>query len=208
MNNKNTVVYIRIKSKRPDNFQNTTKFEWNEDKEHQLWSFISSLDDSMDHVDWETLSTGLNTPIFFLKRRSFKLFKRHLLLLEKEVEDKKRMLQEKDRKSSISRMPQVSLHPISLDNQRNNPEFTNNIIRSFRSEGSPDDDTTKSIQLECSKLHKTFIKEDNKDNQDDKGDAIGNEAQKDTNISNSDISSSLSISKSALEDALMERLHF
>lgn len=85
MNNRNTIIYVKVKGKRPPGFKDPEPFEWNEEKDRQLWKFISKLDSSIDQIDWSNLSTVMNAPTYFLRKRSHKLFDKHMSQMKRQL---------------------------------------------------------------------------------------------------------------------------
>lgn len=92
MNDQNSIVYVRVPGKRPPGFQDPVPFEWNVEKETQLWQFLFKLDNSIDQIDWDDLSEILNAPVYFIKRRSYKLFTKQVDSMRKQIENKRKIL--------------------------------------------------------------------------------------------------------------------
>ena len=88
MNNTNTIVYVKVRGKKPAGFIDPPNFVWDQNKEKKLWSIISKLDSQRNEIDWKLISETLNAPDYFLKKRSYKLFAKHLELLQKQIDRK------------------------------------------------------------------------------------------------------------------------
>lgn len=211
MNSRNTVIYIKVKGKRPQGFSDPPKFEWNSAKERQLWAMVSNLNYSQDQIDWQNLSKILETPEFFLKKRTYKLFAKHLELLQLQLE-KKRDLEKYSNVQVNEGMPDI-LHKyiptLQNDNLLNVPA-TPLATERQDSEEVETEVTNEALQhLQTSKIlniHKA--KSDNQKKFDDNSAKDGINKELECNSSDDDLSSSLSVSKSALEEALMDRLQF
>ncbi|GCF00525.1 autophagy- protein [Zygosaccharomyces mellis] len=195
MNNQNTVIYVKLKGKRPDGFTNPSKFEWNLDKERQLWTIVSKLENYQDQINWQELSQTLDVPDYFLKKRSYKLFAKRLKILEQQIERKIKIDDD-----SVSQEKPTRVDP-SL-----NPDSGNITADDRRSSGTNDNTnilektTMRTLQqLHTSKIlsRARLISNSGRDTQ--------NSSQNQSN-SDSESSSSLSVSNSALEEALMDRL--
>lgn len=199
MNNTNTVVYVKVKGNRPAGFVDPSPFEWNVEKEKQLWSMMSKLDNYQDQIDWKDLSKTLEAPDYFLKRRSYKLFAMHLKLLEQQIERK--MMANNDnegsRQTSIRQFePIIETHTLTESAMKDQNSHEESSI----DEG--EEATFKALQ----QLHTSKIL-----NQSKLPATEGKELRKtgsanNANVSDSETSSSLSVSTSALEEALMDRL--
>ncbi|CAR28600.1 hypothetical protein ZYGR_0S02340 [Zygosaccharomyces rouxii] len=195
MNNQNTVVYVKLKGKRPEGFINPPKFEWNLDKERQLWAIVSKLENYQDQIDWQGLSHTLDVPDYFLKKRSYKLFAKRLKLLEQQIERKIKIDNDgKPQESTTQIGPSLSFDDenTTTDDQRSLEENANaNILEKT---------TMRTLQqLHTSKiLSRPRLPSSN-------GRDTRNGSQNQSN-SDSESSSSLSVSNSALEEALMDRL--
>lgn len=191
MNNNNTVVYVKVSGPRPDNFVEPPPFVWSPEKERQLWQFISKLDNQDDHINWEQLSETFDTPIFFLKKRCYKMFSMRLELLKQKIQHKKKILQNDNPVMNTQhelRPEHVHTYPfIENDTKINNEHVKNDIsenvrnsiLSNYKDHGPREDTIIPTSRVSAS------------DNETD-----------------GDISSSLSVSKSALEEALMARLNF
>lgn len=197
MNSHNTIVYVRVNGNRPPGFVDPAPFEWNPEKERQLWAIISKLDDYQDQIDWKELSKNLEAPDYFLKKRSYKLFATHLKLLEQQIERKMMATSDNDgsRQTSIRQFePTAGMHTLTESNIKNQEELEN------RSADETKDTTLKTLQ----QLHTSRILSNSKNPlADDKG---AQKSSANTTVSDSETSSNLSVSKSALEEALMDRL--
>lgn len=192
MDNNNTVVYVKVNGNRPPGFVDPQPFEWNSEKEKQLWAIISKLDDYQDQIDWKELAKNLDAPDYFLKKRSYKLFAMHLKLLEQQIERKMMAASENDgsRHTSVRQFEATAgMHTLTESSIRNQEEL----------QDEPRNTTLKTLQ----QLHTSKILSGSKNPL-----AEGREAQKGggNNASDSETSSNLSVSKSALEEALMDRL--
>lgn len=221
MDNRNTIIYVRVKGKRPSNFVDPEPFEWNEDKDKQLWEFISKLDNSIDQINWTKLSTILNVPIFFLRERSYKLFENHMLLMKRQFDNKKLSSMDlmgnfeafkdssiiKKSKMKIPTVPDSSME-LSIDKclpentiPENNDSDYDDYLKSDEKMGQEklsEKSTTEVLdQLHVSKVLGKRLHSTKKKQLDELKE-----------LSDNDTSSSLSVSKSALEEALLERLHF
>ncbi|CCD27318.1 Atg29p NDAI_0K01270 [Naumovozyma dairenensis CBS 421] len=208
MNGQNTIVYVRVKGKRPVGFVDPPEFNWNQDKEKALWSIISKLDDRKSEINWQELSDTLDAPDYFLKKRSYKLFRKHLELLQKQIERKGLKNQE-----SNETLKQLHSYVSTLDKTLLMGKGTGSEISNKEDEKTPDSirgkekvedfgqnrDTEEVTalaleQLQTSKIINYKNKKKSKSNT--------------SPDSDSELSSSLDVSKSALEEALMDRLHF
>ncbi|CCK72262.1 Atg29p KNAG_0J01810 [Huiozyma naganishii CBS 8797] len=235
MDNRNTIVYVKMKGPRPPGFEDRPPFEWNSDKDAQLWAFISKLENSLEQINWEGLSTALNTPIYFLRRRSYKLFAIHMEFLQRQFHDK--------RTSSVTEQPaknkpqqqitthegndsditeplkqshkQMSFHKAATPGSPFNGSKLGSAINSsmdltasehtLSSKESTENSTTEATR----QLHTSRILKYRKDSRGSHRSASrGTPNGNVEGDSDSDLSSSLSVSKSALEEALMDRLHF
>lgn len=211
MNSSNTIVYVKIKGKRPDGFVDPPKFEWNSAKERQLWAMVSNLNYSRDQIDWQALSEVLEAPGFFLKKRTYKLFAKHLELLQIQLE-KKRDLEKFSNVQVNDRMFEVLNNYIpTLQNENlltvpTSPSET----KGETLEEVDEEVTTEALQhLQTSKIlniHKAKSNSERKFDRNTPNDGAEKESERGT--SDDDLSSSLSVSKSALEEALMDRLQF
>ncbi|CAI4038926.1 hypothetical protein SMKI_06G2780 [Saccharomyces mikatae IFO 1815] len=211
MNSENTVVYVKVKGKRPEGFVDPPKFEWNGAKERQLWAMVSNLNYSQDQVDWQNLSEILETPEFFLKKRTYKLFANHLELLQLQLEKKRDL--EKLSNVRVNEGMFGMLHKYIPNLQNDNilaePE---SLLATDRgnSEEVEVEVTNEALQhLQTSKvlnIHKTKVNNGNKVDMNLTDNGVDEEPE--YNSSDDDLSSSLSVSKSALEEALMDRLQF
>ncbi|QLL30979.1 hypothetical protein HG536_0A07940 [Torulaspora globosa] len=197
MDNHNTVVYVKVNGKRPPGFVDPQPFEWNSEKEKQLWAIISKLDDYQDQIDWKELAKNLDAPDYFLKKRSYKLFAMHLKLLEQQIERKMMAASENDgsRQTSVRQFDATAgMHTLTESSIRNQEGLKDKMA------DEPRDTTLKTLQ----QLHTSKILSSSKNPV-----AEGRDAQKgvgNNNASDSETSSNLSVSKSALEEALMDRL--
>ena len=198
MNNQNTVVYVKLKGKRPEGFINPPKFEWNLDKERQLWAIVSKLENYQDQIDWQRLSQTLDVPDYFLKKRSYKLFAKRLKILEQQIERKIKIddgggaVEAQEEPTQIEPSLSFDDGKITTDDQRLLEENDNvNILEKT---------TMRTLQqLHTSKiLSRSRLASGN-------GRDTRNGSQNQSN-SDSESSSSLSVSNSALEEALMDRL--
>ncbi|AQZ10687.1 ATG29 (YPL166W) [Zygosaccharomyces parabailii] len=192
MDNTNTIVYVKVKGKRPDGFTDLPKFEWNIDKERQLWAIVSKLENYQDQIDWEGLSDSLGAPDYFLKKRSYKLFTKHLGLLEQQIE---RKINTGDDSKPSEKANQLGPTPENdvIDEGYHLSEETADAEKLEKT-------TMKTLQhlhtsriLSRPRLPSGVAKE------------TRNGSQTQAN-SDSESSSSLSVSSSALEEALMDRL--
>ncbi|AMD21150.1 HEL130Cp [Eremothecium sinecaudum] len=171
MNNRNTVVYIKFSGINREDFADTPVFDWNYEQDRKLWSLVSVLQNKED-IDWNLLSKQLNTPEFFLRRRTYKLFSAHLKSLERELH----------RKVTLNGQYEGSLERVR--NGINQLESTN-----MSSDSQEDKNGVSSLPT-----LKNTRKKHLQDN--DNGNSSGI-----SELSN------LSVSKSALEEALMDRFH-
>lgn len=156
MNSNNTVVYIKINGRNREGFVDPLKFEWNSTKDKELWAVISKLE-TLDNIDWNKLSKELNSPEYFVRKRSYTIFTDHLKRLEEEIGRNTKEL-----KITLKETNQKPLLEVEDVNFLNDP--TNSKITRQQS---------KIDELACSSLSEL---------------------------------SNLSISNSALEEALMDRL--
>ncbi|QLQ81417.1 hypothetical protein HG537_0F01780 [Torulaspora globosa] len=197
MDNHNTAVYVKVNGNRPPGFVDPQPFEWNSEKEKQLWAIISKLDDYQDQIDWRELAKNLDAPDYFLKKRSYKLFAMHLKLLEQQIERKMMAASENDgsRHTSVRQFDATAgMHTLTESSIKNQQELKDTVV------DEPRDTTLKTLQ----QLHTSKILSNSKNPM-----AEVREAQKsggNNNGSDSETSSNLSVSKSALEEALMDRL--
>lgn len=191
MNNSNTVVYVKVAGPRPDDFVEPLPFDWSAEKERQLWQFISKLDNQEDHINWEQLSETFDTPIFFLKKRSYKMFSMRLELLKQKIQHKRKILQNDNPVVNMQqelRVEHVITHPfLETETKINKKHVKNDIAENVHNSNTS-----------------------NYKDQSPKKDTIipPSQASVSDNETDGDISSSLSVSKSALEEALMARLNF
>lgn len=207
MNNKNTIVYVKVAGPRPEGFVDPSPFEWNQGKERQLWSFISKLDNQKEQINWEQLSATFETPIYFLKKRSYKLFSMHLKLLHQQIRDKEKIF-DNDINLENSHFSQLSVgssikSPLIEDNSVENIREKEDISEIATNDKITESNTNAEVleHLKTSKLLNYKKPDKLTHNNDQIGNIINND-------SDSDLSSSLSVSKSALEEALMARLNF
>ena len=135
----------------------------------QLWNRISGLDTKEKSIDWLRLSRHFDAPEFFIRKRSYRLFAKHLKLLEKQIESKTRGLAVTD--AEFSEGDEEEDRFLQDDEARNfvPPEGLEN--------------------LRSSKI-------------------LNRRVPSDAKITESSLSelSNLSVSKSALEEALLDRL--
>lgn len=206
MNNRNTVVYIRVKGSRPPGFVDPPEFEWNKNKEKQLWSRISSYDTTRQQIDWHILSESLEAPIYFLKKRSYTLFANNLQKLSHFMDTDNSNLRLKS--NDILDYNDLSKSPIHYNSNRINSfeletstkqnvtaaDINPNTATEINEEQTAEN-TIKKLQTSKIMAQDAPLGFRNKNNKDDIQER-----------SNEDISSSLSISTSALEEALMDRL--
>lgn len=216
MDSQNTIVYIRVKGKRPANFTDPPAFDWDLDKEKRLWNFLSKLHDPDEEIDWDILSEGLNTPIYFLKRRCYELFTKHLELLKQQIDKKNRNIPD-DEKSNHSRrikkevelLNQVPVRTPGTIQEETNDEIEADIneLKGNMQNPTGEDITKRAINhLKSSKIlnfNHEFYK-NNKDINQTAKEEFSNNIDKDS--SESELSSSLGVSKSTLEEALMDKL--
>lgn len=194
MNNSNTVVYVKVKGNRPAGFVDPAPFEWNIEKEKHLWAIVSKLDNYQDQIDWNVLSKTLEAPDYFLKKRSYKLFAMHLKLLEQQIE-RKMMASDNEngsRQTSIQQFePTGGIHTLTESCMKIQGPAQDDLT-----------DVTKETTLKTlQQLHTSKILNRSRHlTSDDK------EVRRNGNASDSETSSSLSVSTSALEEALMDRL--
>lgn len=240
MDNRNTVIYVKVKGKRPADFKDPEPFEWNEDKDQQLWKFISKLYSSIEQIDWAKLSTILNTPKEFLKQRSYKLFSMHVSLMKRQLEIKK-LPQDKNNNVEVPLATSPSIknpgNDETITQRENTTSPTRNIQTVFNSfKESPvnsairsetklsdiaNNDDAKRAETDTNQdaLSPVSIKESPdqphiskllaKDpNMARRSSHTSRERKTENEDYDSDLSSTLSVSKSALEEALLERLHF
>lgn len=193
MNNNNTIVYVKVAGPRPDEFVEPPPFDWSQEKERQLWQFISKLDKQEDHINWEQLSETFDTPIYFLKKRCYKMFSMRLELLKQKIQHKKKILESDTRaiETEQETKPEHDVtHPFIEDKDKiNNENTTNDIsdrLHNIKLSNYKPPVPTKDAPAPTSSANRSVS-----DNETD-----------------DDISSSLSVSKSALEEALMARLNF
>ncbi|SCV05834.1 LANO_0H16204g1_1 [Lachancea nothofagi CBS 11611] len=172
MNAENTIVYVKISGRTRDGFVDPPKFKWDLEKDKKLWSKVSRFGNQKKTIDWVRLSRDFETPEYFLRKRSYRLFAKHLKMLEQEIETKTRGL---TAGSEIE----------DTDSANNNEEFEDN-------DGGEDDEFLASEGLKNLRSSKIL-------NQKVPGDARAAES------SLSELSN-LSVSKSALEEALLDRL--
>ncbi|CCC69116.1 hypothetical protein NCAS_0C01260 [Naumovozyma castellii] len=193
MNNTNTIVYVKVRGKKPAGFIDPPNFVWDQNKEKKLWSIISKLDSQRNEIDWKLISETLNAPDYFLKKRSYKLFAKHLELLQKQIDRKE--LEDGSSNGDLQKLPnyisslEEDKKTIVSTNATDNNDQINNIP-----ENKEHDDENVLEQLQASKIM-GFKRP-------------SSSAKDDNNGSDSEISSNLSVSKSALEEALMDKLHF
>ncbi|SCV02513.1 LAME_0H02212g1_1 [Lachancea meyersii CBS 8951] len=88
----NTVVYIKVTGRNREGFVEPPKFYWDLEKDQKLWSKISHFGNKKKSIDWTKLSREFETPEYFLRKRSYRLFAKHLRILEREIETKTRGL--------------------------------------------------------------------------------------------------------------------
>lgn len=216
MDSKNTIVYIRIKGKRPANFTDPDVFDWNLDKEKRLWNFLSKLHDPDEEIDWDMLSEGLDTPIYFLKRRCYELFTKHLELLKQQIDRKNRNISESDElesnhslqiKREVEFLNQMPVRTPGTIQEETNEEVEEDRDESNGNKGSDSTNITKRAidHLKSSKIlnfnHEFY---ENRKHQTDTHEYVNNKEDEDN--SESELSSSLGVSKSTLEEALMDKL--
>ncbi|CAB4252708.1 Atg29p [Maudiozyma barnettii] len=205
MNNDNTIVYVKVAGPRPANFVDPIPFEWNDEKESQLWKFISKLNSQQDHINWEQLSETFVAPVYFLKNRAYKMFSMRLEQLQQKIENKKKILEGNPKSESVL----LTHHVLdsTFESSFLTPTITNVTTKldnvNFQDPQHTEDDVTDQLveRLQTNKNLNYKTPETAK--------IIENKTKLNTdNESDSDISSSLSVSKSALEEALMARLNF
>lgn len=253
MNDQNSVVYVRVPGRRPSGFQDAAPFEWNTEKETQLWQFLSKLDNSIDQIDWVDLSEILNAPVYFIKKRSYKLFTKQVDSMKRQIETKRKILSRdelpldgqdetqaelkeaiRNDKASQNELETAPLKPVGNSTK----SIPRNIFKDsrFESSDSSSDVATSSgtdthietlQHLRSSKI--LHMQPDNFQNGEN-APASGSERESNSKTfihdkisplerqlerlntqnsdSNSDISSSSSVSRSALGEALMDRLRF
>lgn len=197
MNNENSIVYVRVNGNRPPGFVDPAPFDWNAEKERQLWAIISKLDDYQDQIDWKELAQALGAPDYFLKRRSYKLFALHLKLLEQQIERKMMTTSDNDgsRQTSVRQFePTAGVHTLTGSNIAEQESLDDKVIDDTK------DTTLKTLQhLHTSRILSTSKNPLGGEKNVHKGGAH-------SNVSDSETSSNLSVSKSALEEALMDHL--
>ncbi|CAL9730045.1 autophagy-related protein 29 [Monosporozyma unispora] len=235
MDNRNTIIYVKVKGKRPPDFKDPKLFEWNEDKDKQLWKFISKLDNSIEQINWTNLSTILNAPKEFLKQRSYKLFNMHMSLMKKQLDIKKLPPNqvEVSLQQNLTLQNQSNDDVITLKEKTSSPQRKiltamnsfkespiNSVARSEKrltdiekdiEDNGVERDTdqeslpTASITEALNQLHTSRVLGRAPD-MITRG--TRNTRERLNEDYDSDLSSSLSVSKSALEEALLDRLHF
>ncbi|CEP60151.1 Atg29p LALA0_S01e04170g [Lachancea lanzarotensis] len=87
----NTVIYVKVAGRDREGFVEPPKFYWDLEKDQKLWLKISRFGNNKS-IDWSKLSREFETPEFFLRKRSYRLFSKHLRMLEHEIETKTRGL--------------------------------------------------------------------------------------------------------------------
>lgn len=221
MDNSNTIIYVRIKGKRPPDFVDPEPLEWNDDKDKQLWEFISKLDNSIDQINWTKLSTMLNAPKFFLRERSYKLFENHMLLMKRQLNAKKLAPVDSGGKFDIFKNSSVV-----KESKINMPITNNSSVDLLVDRSMAQNVITKNNELE----NDEYIESDEKLDQANLYEKSTSDILNQLHVSkvlgkslhstknkglnelkeepDSDLSSSLNVSKSALEEALLERLRF
>lgn len=202
MDNKNTIVYVNVKGDRPIGFDDPPSFEWNVEKERQLWAIVSKLDNYQDQIDWKDLSRSLKAPDYFLKKRSYKLFAKHLKLLEQQIERKmKANNNDESAQVSIHQFEPSKHYPLSNQSSLSEQNLIEEQYVGIQDSDNAEDTTLKTLQqLHTSKLlYRGKLPSGN-------GKTPRKNSTGQNNNSDSEVSSSLSVSNSALEEALMDRL--
>lgn len=238
MNNNNTIVYVKVPGPRPPNFVNPTPFEWNSQKDNQLWDYISNVDTKKVAIDWEELCASLGAPSYFLQKRSRQLFSTHLHLLKQQLAEKKKILHPDKTVSSLQRVRSIEnstsiespfVHgSVAVETDSDIPDYaseSNYIVpESIHSKDGIDEKVLQ--QMQTSKLldfdapgrvssstlsDDALVTAGDKIDNHQKNDDKNNEERNNTPVEDEDdddLSSNLSVSKSALEEALMARLNF
>lgn len=191
---------MKVKGKRPNGFEDPAAYEWNRDKEKQLWSIVSKLDNYQDEINWNDLSTTLEAPENFLKRRSYKLSAKHLKLLEQQIERKmKRVHQNLDNQE----LPIGQFESVLEYTRKGGNDISEGDYVRDQHHSRVEDENTASKAFQHLHTSKLLTRRKLPGEHDKNSKKIGNNGSD----SDSDASSSLSISNSALEEALMDRLH-
>ncbi|CCH60642.1 hypothetical protein TBLA_0D01340 [Henningerozyma blattae CBS 6284] len=206
MNNNNTIVYIRVKGKRPQGFVDPPAIIWDTQKEDQLWSIMSKLTSQKEKVDWSELSQQLDVPIDFLKQRSYKLYSNHLKILQEYMASKN------DQQDTLM-MRLNSEVSSTQDDSEISKKFTQpymdpKTIMTFNDVG----------QLRKDNLETSNTKLVNNEKSDDTIDALKRlqsskilnykkPTSNNAELGENDTISTVSVSNSALEEALLDRLH-
>ncbi|KAL3239114.1 Atg29p [Nakaseomyces bracarensis] len=214
MDSKNTVVYIRVKSKRPSDFTDPPVFDWNLEKEKRLWNFLSKLHDPDEEIDWDLLSEGLDTPIYFLKRRCYELFTKHLELLKQQIDRKNRTISESDDdsnhslqiKKEVEFLNQMPVRTPGTIHEEPNPDIEEDTWLNKGDKALGTEDITKRA---IDHLKSSKILNFNQDFYEQKQNINGTQEYLNgdhEDNSGSELSSNIGVSKSTLEEALMDKL--
>ncbi|KAH7578744.1 Atg29 N-terminal domain [Nakaseomyces glabratus] len=215
MNSKNTIVYVKVKGKRPDGFVDPPVFEWNIQKEKKLWSLLSQLNDPDKEIDWALLAEGLDAPIYFLKRRCYELFTKHFELLRQQIDRKnKNALTDRSETPERDSTEEITKE-VNFLNQL--PVRTPGTIQEeFNEDNGPKDknktpDTMKKAieQLKSSRILNfkgNKLDYNNREEGLTRYDSTYEKEGVHTEETESELSSSLGVSKSTLEEALMDKL--
>lgn len=240
MNNSNTTIYVRVKGPRPANFVDPVPFEWNQEKEDFLWSQISNLNgqEQKGSINWQALSQQLKVPVKFLLKCSFKLYSKHIKILEQYVSKDKNELPLSMKIEETMNLADLALvlgaaerqqHRLMMEQERAlntaNPLIQGTDVSEITFQQSlPIVNKSGGLMIQG---HASEAEEDKKLNryEDETLDAmqklqtskilsfkrpLANHASNragTTDNEGNDTISSLSVSNSALEEALLDRLH-
>ncbi|SCU79740.1 LAFA_0B05314g1_1 [Lachancea sp. 'fantastica'] len=176
----NTIIYVKVSGRDREGFVEPPKFHWDLEKDQKLWLKISRFGNKKS-IDWVKLSREFETPEFFLRKRSYRLFAKHLRMLEHEIETKTRGL-------DVGQELEVEEDDDDGDDLRENTSSQDGESKAKEEEENGTPEGVKNLRW--SRILNQKIPGDGK-------------AQPDSSLSEL---SNLSVSKSALEEALLDRL--
>ncbi|EDO18345.1 hypothetical protein Kpol_1013p16 [Vanderwaltozyma polyspora DSM 70294] len=207
MDNSNTAIYIRVKGQRPKGFVDPLPFEWNLEKEKRLWSIISTLDSNRQQINWKLLSETIEVPEYFLKERSYTLFSNNLQKLGKFIDnnntsnDPSKVIPGTSQTGDYSNLKALDVSKGSMDGKDmcqdmkeiNDPNYVDYDV--------DNEDETAELTLQKLQTSKILTQQNPM--------KIRSKERKEEfqETSDADLWSSLSVSTSALEEALMDRMH-
>ncbi|CCE62778.1 hypothetical protein TPHA_0D01370 [Tetrapisispora phaffii CBS 4417] len=231
MNNQNTIVYVRLKGKTPPGGLKVSKpFEWNAKKDDQLWQIVSSKEAETQELDvnWEQLGQIFeDVPEKYLKQRTYSLISSKLKKLDHLKQKVNKIIDSKGSKIIDLEAQRTNLQISQYISNKNIVDHQEEIPADEVSESKHGMKTNSANSSLNGAMYMHYMNEDKLDKDDMYGEVIS-KLQTSKILENNfpikfknklkledsgsifenenEISSSLSVSASALEEALLDRL--